>query len=283
MAKLRARGRQEIVRMVRERETPDDRLTTSEKEQAALMSDGNVLKRRTIRWREASYGSATHDYGWKVAGKIKAGLTPEDFVRIYQERDYVLESFSASHLVRRGDFVENVSGEPVRTEARAVAEKRTRQSRAQPGSSAARAASREGLETLSGFPSKRRAARPAQGRAAQGREELRRRGSSSVPGEERGEGPGLYVTNAYLGGGLGVAHRAAAHGPFSDMELAELAAWNRLKFLRDMSFQYLQPVQIVESPSMDAAEQGVGHVWWVDGSRRGPPADPRQTQFQLFG
>lgn len=255
MAKLRARGRQEIVRMVRERETPDDRLTTSEKEQAALMSDGNVLKRRTIRWREASYGSATHDYGWKVAGKIKAGLTPEDFVRIYQERDYVLESCSASHLVRRGDFVENVSGEPVRTEARAVAEKKSRE---------------------------KRAARPAQGRAAQGREELRRRGSSSVPGEERGEGPGLYVTNAYLGGGLGVAHRAAAHGPFSDMELAELAAWGRLKFIRDMSFQYLQPVQIVESPSMDAAEQGVGHVWWVDGKRRGPPADPRQTQFQIL-
>jgi hypothetical protein len=39
------------------------------------------------------------------------------------------------------------------------------------------------------------------------------------------------------------------------------------------------PVIIIEARNPREAAQGRGHVWWVEGSLKGPPVDPRQTGF----
>jgi hypothetical protein len=246
MAKLKARGRQEIARLIKERELPDDESFSHEKKQVTLMSDGNILKRRILRWRDRGpyQNKGTHDYGWKVIGKIKAGLTPEDFIAIYLKSGYTLESSSPGFLVRRGNTIENLTSKPVITEAKA-----TRAKKAQ----AARAA---------------RPPRPAP------------RAFGSRVGERNDNGPGLYITNQYTGGIPG-SHRAADLGPFDDMDRAEESAWGRYKEFLDMSFQYLLPVKIIESASRELAEADVGHTWWIDGRRKGPPVDPRQAGFQF--
>jgi hypothetical protein len=39
------------------------------------------------------------------------------------------------------------------------------------------------------------------------------------------------------------------------------------------------PVMIVEAKNAREAAAGRGHVWWVNGSYKGPPVDPRQKGF----
>jgi len=249
MAKLKARGRQELVRLVKERDLPDNDSFSHEKAQVALMSDGNVLKRRVLRWRDPGYHSEkTHDYGWKVEGKIKAGLAPEDFIAIYQKSGYAPEytTSSSSFLVRRGSTTESLAHKPVITQERADAAKRAK---------AARAAK------------PRNAPRPAQ-----------RAFGSRIGEHPKDDGPGLYITNQYLGGIPG-HHRAAELGPFDNLDLAEDSAWARYGEFRQMSLDYLLPVKVIEAKNRREAEADKGHVWWIDGRRKGPPVDPRQTGF----
>jgi hypothetical protein len=244
MAKLKARGRTEIARLVLEQDTPLSELVSSEKIQVALMSDGNVLDRRVVRWRKQdTYSSGPHDYGWKVKGKIKTGLTPEDFIRIYQKKGFTLESSSSEYLVRRGDTIENVSNKPLRTEAKASSEKKAKEKRAASPSKNAPHAKRY------------------------------------VKGEKSVAGTGLYVTNGYLADANNPDPRAIAHGPFDDLDLAEVSAANRWRELLDMRLTYLLPVQVIESQSEEDAIQGIGHVWWSNGVQKGPPVDPRQSSF----
>lgn len=255
MAKLKARGRQEIARLIKTSETPDDKDVSQETYQVALMTDGNILSRRVLRWRPGSSatqygGRPTHDYGWKVKGKIKAGLTAEDFVRIYQDKGYALESSSGAYLVRQGDTIENRSPEPIRSESKAASQKKAASRRASPPKSKA------SNKHLHGY-------------------------KIEIEGEAKGDGPGLYVTNAATGTGhlLGSKQRDAVYGPFSNMELAELAAWDRLAYATDMRFSHLSPIEIVEGQSMDSVEEGFGHSWWRNGERRGPPVDKRQLRL----
>jgi hypothetical protein len=93
------------------------------------------------------------------------------------------------------------------------------------------------------------------------------------------DGPGFYVTNNYTGGVT--RSRVADHErPFATYEAAEEHAVRRLHHLTvEFSFHYLLPVVVIEAESRQAAEQNVGHVWWVDGKFRGPEIDPRQTRF----
>lgn len=245
MAKLKARGRQEIVRLTKEMDLPNDDMLSHAKMQVALMSDGNILKRRVVTWRDRGPHSnlGTHDYGWKVSGKIKAGLTPENFVEIYGKSGYVSDSAGGSFVVhRRGSYPENLTGKPIITQERADAAKRAR---------AARAAK----------------PKPAQ-RAFGSRKDERK----------NDDGPGLYITNQYLGGIPGHS-RAAELGPFDNLDLAEDSAWARYNEFRGMSLDYLLPVKVIESRSRREAEADVGHTWWIDGRRKGPPVDPRQTGF----
>lgn len=110
-AKLSARGRTELVRVSREKETPEDTLTNWEKTTVTLMSDGSVMEKRDVRFKPspsdpresdpyAAIGSFTlkgrfHSYGWKVKGKAKAGLTPRQFADIYAGKGFEVESVSS--------------------------------------------------------------------------------------------------------------------------------------------------------------------------------------------
>ena len=99
MAKLGARGRTVKVEAVKEYtreqlasayekrypgETP---LTIWERTTHRLMSDGKVLEKRDVQfqpdWLDKS--GRKHSYGWKVHGTLKAGITAEDFARIYSK------------------------------------------------------------------------------------------------------------------------------------------------------------------------------------------------------
>lgn len=85
MAKLSARGRKEIARVDREINVNDPTaLTMWRKTTVALMSDGNMLEKLDVRFRDGHL----HSYGWKLRGKVKAEVTPERFVAHFTSRGY---------------------------------------------------------------------------------------------------------------------------------------------------------------------------------------------------
>ncbi len=110
MAKLSARNRQTTVEVVREYDAAilqaghdryeasykpdyvagsDPSLTVWERCTRRLMSDGTILEKRDVRFRPSPActwedpNGRRYSYGWKVHGKLKAGLTADDFARIY--------------------------------------------------------------------------------------------------------------------------------------------------------------------------------------------------------
>jgi len=64
-------------------------LTVWERVIRRLMSDGKVLEKRDVRFRPTpgctweDPNGRRYSYGWKVHGTLKAGLTVDDFVRVY--------------------------------------------------------------------------------------------------------------------------------------------------------------------------------------------------------
>jgi hypothetical protein len=112
MAKLSARGRKTVVEAVRQYSVDtlqrahdkfqasykpdyiagsDLSLTIWERSTRRLMSDGSILEKRDVRFRptpncawEDPQGRL-YSYGWKLRGKLKAGLTAQDFARIYSQ------------------------------------------------------------------------------------------------------------------------------------------------------------------------------------------------------
>lgn len=83
MAKLTARGATVLARVMKDVETPDSLSTVREKEEWAYRSDGTLLWRHVIYWREHKYGEKSHDYGWKVIKKVAKDVTPEQWKRRY--------------------------------------------------------------------------------------------------------------------------------------------------------------------------------------------------------
>ena len=250
MAKLKARGRKEIFRVTKTKQRPDDRQISHERIQVALMTDNNFLKRRVIYWRpEANVGSQ-HDYGWKVTGKIKAGLTAEAALKIYLDAGYVLEDSSPAYFARQGNVIEGRSDRPLRTEAKATHEKEAKE--------------------------KRRSADPKLATSYSDLEAEKKKRKARSHGYRIDDGPGFYVVNRTTHG----ATLAAQLGPFDDFSRAEDAAQDRYNEFVSMSFTYLLPVAVIESRSRLAAEMEQGHVWWINGKHKGPPIDPRQTHFR---
>lgn len=93
MARLKSRGRTELVRLVRELPGDDD--VHFRKRFVALMSDGVVLRKDQVRFKatqswEPSRGRL-HDWGWKVHGRIKATATTESFTESHVKAGYVVE------------------------------------------------------------------------------------------------------------------------------------------------------------------------------------------------
>lgn len=104
MAKLSARGRTVQVEVSREyseaqlqtahdRHNPDGQpsLCVWERKTRRLMSDGKVLEKLDVRFRPSPNATwedpngVRHSYGWKIHGKLKAGLTADDYARVYSE------------------------------------------------------------------------------------------------------------------------------------------------------------------------------------------------------
>jgi hypothetical protein len=86
MAKLSAHGR-EILRLEQERTIPDseDRLCNWERKTRAYMADGKIMEKWDVRFRPDSLDLANgrpdgrpHTYGWKIAGKLKAGFSMDE-------------------------------------------------------------------------------------------------------------------------------------------------------------------------------------------------------------
>jgi hypothetical protein len=115
VAKLRARKRVEVFRV--ERTIAHGRDGVAEASDfRALMSDGNVLERRVLRYTPEevakNYGRKSHDYGWKVRGRAKAGLTLEQLLRGYLDRGWQLADASDDYFTVSGDSIEAHSPEP---------------------------------------------------------------------------------------------------------------------------------------------------------------------------
>jgi len=243
MAKLKARGRKEIFRVLKTVVPDPGSPRSGEIEEVrhyrAFTTDGNVLERMVIYYtREETrknYGKRLHDYGWKVKGRARAGKTLEELLKSYLEKGWELEEANPAYFRVGPGFVEGISQEPFISEKKA--EKRR----------ASIAKSRE--------------------RASEER--------------ERRNGPGFYVTNNLVGSGyLASRPRVADHPePFQTFEEAEEWAVGRMRHLLSMRLDYLLPVEVVEADSRSRAEGGHGHAWWVNGKYRGPAVDPRQEAF----
>lgn len=104
MAKLSARGRYMLVEVSRERTKDwlqdrfnklqaagraigDKPLTIWERQTRRLMSDGSILEKLDVRFQpdHMDPNGRRYSYNWKVHGKLKAGLTADDFLRIYRD------------------------------------------------------------------------------------------------------------------------------------------------------------------------------------------------------
>lgn len=238
MAKLKARGRRELVRMVADLVEEPDSSFTEGKHYAALMTDGNVLVRQTARWKDSGQ---LHDWGWKVKGKIKVGLSPQDFIRIYERKGYVVQDQSV--LREMNTPLRTEESKPRKPKAPSSSRKPTRVQR--PVSSYYEP---RGIIMVKG-----------------------KRDLTEVPSE----GPGLYITYRSHSESF---PNDVAYGPFEDLDLAEEAAWVVLRE-NERTNRYQPPIKIIETDSLDGAMEDRGHAWWVNGVRKGPPIDPRQAGF----
>lgn len=243
MAKLKARGREEIFRVTRV-ETPGRDGIKGVRHYRALASDGNVLERMVVEYTPEetakNYGKGSHDYGWKIRGRAKAGLGLEQLLKGYLDKGWELVQASSVYFKTNfaGTVIEAYSQEPFIAVAQAE---------------------------------KRKASLTKQRTKA---EEERRHKA------EEEDGPGFYVTNGYTGGSAFRTRIADHRKPYKTIEAAVDAAEKRLHHLTvEYSFDYLLPVAVLEANSRQEAERNEGHVWWIDGAFKGPPLDPRQTGF----
>ena len=304
MAKLKARGRQEIFRIEKIKEVPRQGFSERYRVQKALMSDGNVLEK-------------VDDGTWKIIGKVKPGLSAEQALQLYADHGWKLLNASPAHFTVSGDTVAGKSSEPLRTEREAERSKRSRAAGAERrkkraeeeekrsgaglyitnrSTSSLRLAAEIG--PLADMDTALKAARKRAREFHSGRLtyllpvrviESKRRWDAernigkvvwnSAQSSDDDEEPGFYIVpHHYLD---------EAAGPFDTFEQAEDAAWECLRSPEHRRLQeecaaegvHCPPTRIIESQNSTQALQGRGYVWWIDGRQKGPPADPRQTGF----
>lgn len=97
MAKLSARGRQEVVRFSKESTVTDpERYVDWERTTYALMSDGHLLKKWDVRFKATTVLSAQkHTYGWKDQGK-KPNLTADKLREVLLAKGFTEEKVRAA-------------------------------------------------------------------------------------------------------------------------------------------------------------------------------------------
>lgn len=80
MAKLSAHGR-EVARIEKFTERPENELTVWTRVTYAIMSDGYLMKKLTVRFAFDEFrGEHTHSYGWKRCRKLLPTESVESFV-----------------------------------------------------------------------------------------------------------------------------------------------------------------------------------------------------------
>ena len=305
MAKLKARGRQEIFRIEKIKEVPRQGFTERYRIQKALMSDCNVLEK-------------VDDGAWKIIGKVKPNLSAEQALRIYADKGWRLLQANPAYLTVSGDTITGTSSEPLRTEAEAERSKKSRLAGAErrkrkaeeeeKRSGAGLYITNKGTSNLhlvaeigpladlnTAVKAARKRAREFQGGRltyllpvrvieAKSRWDAERNVGTvvwnSAQSSEDDDEHGFYITpHHYLD---------TAAGPFDTFEQAEDAAWECLRsrehrrLLEECAAEGMKcpPVRIIESKNSTKALQGSGYVWWIDGKQKGPPIDPRQSGFR---
>lgn len=248
MAKLKARGRTELWRVVRERDLPrgtDTNPVVWERRTVTLMSDGNFLMKRDVRWADGH----KHTYDWNVTGKIKAGLSVEAALEIYAKGSYRIESAPGVSSFDRSYF-----------EALAAAGKNGPQP-----------------ERPAGLGSK---VLVTETKAASAKKAAEKRAVKAKHEQLTKHGPGYYVINGSTSAGKPIV---AELGPYETVEKAIEKAWERYKSFVSMRFTYLLPVEVVEAKSRSDAEYGSvlrgKHAYWRNGKNIGAPANPGQKSL----
>lgn len=88
MAKLSAYGQREFLRVAKEYQItpkPDEHNPVVwRKKTVAFMSNNRILVKEQARWADGM----KHDWGWKVKGKLKPGITPEAIRAAYEKLGY---------------------------------------------------------------------------------------------------------------------------------------------------------------------------------------------------
>lgn len=108
-------------------------------------------------------------------------------------------------------------------------------------------------------------------------DDRKKRETKRVEEHQRRSGPGFYVTNRTT---TSMRRHSEHDVPFRTLEEAIANGHERLAYFASLKLAYLLPVDVIESPSREAAEQGRGHVWWRSGKRLGAPVPPEQLRFE---
>lgn len=253
MAKLKARGRTEIFRVVRERDNlprrdtdPVSNWVVWRRDTVTLMSDGNFLRKKDARWKDGS----KHTWDWTVDGKIKAGLTVEGALEIYAKAGYEVE-----HAYGVSGFDKAYFAALAATKA-------------------------------SGGPAPERPASLGNGRVMRTEAKAEREKAAKVKRATAREhelktkhGAGYYVVNSHTGNTMFKPY-AAELGPYEKLETAIDKAEDRYVDFMRSRFTYLLPVMVVEASSRTDAEYGKhAHVYWKNGKNMGMPVHPSQTSL----
>jgi hypothetical protein len=168
VAKLKARGRKEVFRVERTRASSSPGVAEV-LDYRALMSDGNILERMVLHYTPEetarNYGKKSHDYGWKVRGRARSGLTLEQLLKLYLDKGWQLSAASGDYFTVGGDSIEAHSQEPfVAAEAAAKRREglaRTREKEASRQETRARESDGPGFYVTNGYtgsPLRRRVA-----------------------------------------------------------------------------------------------------------------------------
>lgn len=110
MAKLKARGRTELLRMSKSDNVIDPKSTIVwQRWTRAYLSDGNILEKYDIRFKPNTHGSSGefHSYGWKRKGKLVKGLSLQTIATEYGKKEWVIELMELSEHNEMGVVTNN--------------------------------------------------------------------------------------------------------------------------------------------------------------------------------
>jgi hypothetical protein len=266
MARLKARGREEVLRLVKIFLTKSGGQI---QKTHAVMSDGNILEK-------------VDQSGWTVRSKVKPGLTPEQILAIYIDEKWQLlkaspEFFNFKNINQQLGYqkvsfgeISGSNNEPLRSEAKAAREKSAAEKRAQ-------------KPKKPGLIEQSRQQAYEEYKASEERKQIQIRKAKL---EARKNEPGFFVTKKVTKyKGLSATdrdtvvyyEREVIDGPYESFQEAENLAIDAYRELKSNNFSL--PVKVIESKSLALAGKDVGHVWWINEVYKGPPVNPRQIGF----